>query len=300
MNFRIPDTSSAQRAASRVNQQRARLGVLQEQLATGKRINRPSDDPNGAEAVIRLRTTQREIEHYQRTALAASQKLTAADDSLSGYENLLARTRTLISQGLSDTSSQTAKNALAEELVSLRARILNSANSKYGDEYVFGGTLQTLPPFDPVTAAPNGATATPQYIQVEPGANAIAVGVTANTIFSDATSNIFTDIDSAVLALRGTGNQTTDRATLESMYARVSVYNDLVNAAHAKVGANMNATDGAKDNLTSNFLSIDARASEIEGADFAETALAYAQATNALDATLKIASQDRKSLFDYL
>lgn len=300
MNFRIPDTSNAQRAASRVNQQRARLNVLQEQLATGKRINRPSDDPNGAEAVIRLRTSQREIEHYQRTALAASQKLTAADDSLSGYENLLQRSRTLISEGLSDTSTQTAKNALAEELESLRGRILNAANSKYGDEYVFGGTLQNLPPFDPVTAAPNGATATPQFIQVEPGANAIAVGVTANAIFSDATSDIFTDIDSAILALRGTGNQTADRATLESMYSRMTVYNELVNAAHSKIGANMNATDGALENLTNNFLSIEERATEIEGADFAETAMEYAQTNNVLDATLKIASQDRKSLFDYL
>lgn len=300
MNFRIPDTSSAQRSANRVNQQRSRLSVLQEQLATGKRINRPSDDPNGAEAVIRLRTTQREIEHYQRTALAANQKLTAADDSLSGYENLLERTRTLISQGLSDTSTQTAKNALAAELESLHGRILNAANSKYGEEYIFGGTLQTLPPFDPVTAVPNGATATPQFIQVEPGANAIAVGVTANTIFSDTTSDIFTDITNAIQALRGTGNQTADRATLESMYARMTNYKDLVNSAHAKVGANMNATEGAMENLTNNFLSIDERASEIEGADFAETAMAYAQANNVLDATLKLASQDRKSLFDYL
>ena len=39
--------------SARINAQRSRLSVLQERLSTGKRINRPSDDPSGAEAVIK-------------------------------------------------------------------------------------------------------------------------------------------------------------------------------------------------------------------------------------------------------
>lgn len=300
MNFRVSDTSTASNLTSRINTQRNRLSILQERISSGKRINRPSDDPNGAEAVLKLRTSQKEIEQFKRTAQTANQKLTAADDSLTGYENILERVRTLVSQGLSDTTTQSARNALATEIETLRSRILNVANSKYGDEYLFGGTRQNAPPFDPTTAAPAGTPTTPQYVQIEPGTNAIPVGVTADTVFNDATSDIFTDLTNAVTALRGTGNPTTDRTTLETTISRLSIYTDLVNVAHANIGANMNASEIAQDNLTNNFLSLEERAGSIENADFAETALGLADTQRALDATLQVAAQSRRSLFDFL
>lgn len=300
MNYRVSDSSSAKNAAARVNAQRSRLSDLQEQIASGKRINRPSDDPNGAEAIIKLRTSQREIEQFQRAAKFANQKLTASDDGLSGYENLLERTRTLVAQGMSDTATQTAKNSIATEIDSLRSRILNVANSKYGDEYLFGGTRQTAPPFDPTTAAPAASPTSAQYVQVEPGMNAVAVGVTADTIFADATSTIFTDLTNAAAALRGTGDPTADRATLNNTMTRIAGYNDLVNVAHARVGANMNATEGALDNLQNNFLSIDDRANDLENANFAEVALGISEAQRTLEATLQVTAQSRRNLFDFL
>ncbi|NJM51898.1 MAG: flagellar hook-associated protein FlgL [Blastocatellia bacterium] len=181
MNIRVADNSTAANFTSRVNNQRNRLSILQEQIASGKRINRPSDDPNGAEAIIKLKTSQKEIEQFERAAQTAQQKLTAADDTLNSYENLLQRVRTLVTQGLSDTATQTAKNALATEIETLRGRILNTANTNYNGEYLFGGTRQNAPPFDQTTAAPAATPTTPQYIQLEPGTSAIAVGVTADS-----------------------------------------------------------------------------------------------------------------------
>ncbi len=300
MNFRVPDNSTASVFNSRINAQRSRLSVLQERLSTGKRINRPSDDPNGAEAVLKLRTSQKEIEQFSRSAQTANYKLTSADDALNGYENLLERVRTLVAQGLSDTTTQTARDALATEIDTLRTRILSVANTKPGEEYIFGGTRQTAPPFDPTTGAPAGTPTSAQYIQIEPGTNAIPVGVTAETVFSDATSDIFTDLTNAVNALRGTGNPTADRTTLETTMTRLGLYTDLVNVAHAVVGSNMNATDVAQENLTNSFLSLDERANSIEGDDFAGTALALADSQRAIEATLQVAAQGRRSLFDFL
>jgi len=299
MNFRVSDNSTSSRLASRINAQRSRLSTLQEQISSGKRINRPSDDPDGAATVIKLRTSQNEIEQFKRNAQTANQKLTAADDTLTGYENLLERARTLVAQGLSDTTTQDGKNALATELDSLRGRILNVANSKYGDEYVFGGTRQNIPPYDPTTAVPN-ASGFPQYIQIEPGTTAIPVGVTANTVFADTTSTIFTDLTNASAALRGTGNPTTDRTTLDSTMTRIEVYTGLVNVAHAKVGANMNTTENAIDNLTNNSLSIDERANAIEDTDFAQAAVDLSSTQQALEATLQVTAQNKRTLFDYL
>jgi flagellar hook-associated protein 3 FlgL len=300
MNYRITDNSSAARFTSRVNAQRSRLESLQEQLASGKRINRPSDDPNGAEAVITLRTSQKEIEQFQRSAQTTQQKLVAADDTLNGYENLLQRVRTLVTQGLSDTATQTAKNALATEIETLRGRILNVANSNYNGEYLFGGTRQNAPPFDQTTAAPAATPATAQHIQIEPGANAIAVGVTAESFLSDATSDIFTDLTDAVAALRGTGNPTTDRTTLETTMSRLAIYNDLANVAHTNIGANMNAAELAQENLTNNFQTLAERISAVEDIDFAETAINLAETQRNLEAILQATANRPRSLFDLL
>lgn len=300
MNIRVSDNSTAASFTSRVNNQRNRLSILEEQLASGKRINRPSDDPNGAEAVIKLKTSQKEIEQFERTAQTAQQKLTAADDTLNSYENLLQRVRTLVAQGLSDTATQTAKNALATEIETLRGRILNTANTSYNGEYLFGGTRQNAPPFDQTTAVPAATPTTPQYIQLEPGTSAIAVGVTADSFLADATSDIFTDLTNAVAALRGTGVPATDRTTLETTMSRLAIYTDLANVAHTYIGANMNAAELANENLVSNFQSLTERISAIEDIDFAETALNLTETQRNLEAILQIAGREKRSLLDFL
>ncbi len=300
MNFRVSDASSASGTASRINSQRMRLSMLQEQLATGKRINRASDDPSGMEIVLSLRTSQAEIEQFERNAQTANQKLVAADDALNSYQSVLDRVRVLVTQGLSDTSTQAAKNALATEIEVLRSRILNAANFSNNGEYLFGGIRQTEPPFDPTTGVPSALPTAAQYIQIEPGSGAIPVGVTADTIFSDATATIFEDIDAAVTALRGTGDPVVDRANLDAANSRLSVYAGLANTARALIGANMNAAEIARDTLAQNFLNLDERANEIEGVDFAEAAIGVADAERALEATLQLAARSRRTLFDFL
>ena len=300
MNYRITNQTSSNDLISRINSQRSRLNTLQEQITSGKRINRPSDDPGGSEVVLRLRASQTEITQFQRNAQAASQKLTSTDNSLSGYQAALDRARTLVTQGLGDTASQDAKNALATELDSLRSRMLTIANTKNDDGYVFGGTRQTAPPYDPATAAPAATPTSPQFIQVEPGANAIAVGVTADTVFGDATSTVFADLTNAVAALRGTGDPVADRATLQNANARLGVYSGLANNATAVIGANMNSTDTAIETLTTSFQSLDQRASDLEQINFAETAVKLTDSQNALDASLQVAAKGQRSLFDFL
>lgn len=273
---------------------------MQERLASGKRINRASDDPAGAEAVINIRTSLREIDQFRRSASLANQKLITADDTIGSHQTTLDRVKTIISQGLSDTTTQQAKDALAVELESLRGRILNTANTQSNGEYLFGGSRQTEPPFDPITALPSANPTNARYVQIEPGANAIPVGVTADTFFSDATSDIFTDLNDAIIALRGTGDPVADKATLQNTFSRFGVYGDLTSIARSKIGASSNTTEFALERLSSDSLSLESRASDIEDADFAETVVSLTQSQQSLEATLQIVANGRRSLFDFL
>ena len=301
MTLRYSDSLTKTNLADRISSQRSRLGVLQERATSGKKILRPSDDPAGSAAVIRLRTSQAEIAQFEKSATFANQRLTAADTTLNGYESVLERVRVLTTQGLSDTASQTAKNNLATELETLKGKILNIANTRYGDDYLFGGTRLTGAPFDQTTAVANATPTTPQTIQVEPGESPLQVSVVAEDIFSDATSDIFTDITTAVTALRGTGDAAVDRTSLESAMTRLSIYNNQAIEARTKVGVNMDLSQIAQDRLTNSTLSLQEQRGDIEDADFAQTVLEMTKVQTALDATLQIAaSSGRKSLFDYL
>lgn len=297
--MRITNNTTKTDFVSRINAQQNRLNVLNERIVTGKKINRPSDDPRGAQAVLNLRTSQTEIKQFTQSAAAAVQKLSAADETLNSYQNILDTVRTTVSRGLTDTSSQTARNVLATELEALRGRILDIANTKNGDEYVFGGTNQTLPPFDPATAAPSAANGA-QYVQIEPGAKAIPTGVTGQSVFADANSDIFADLTNAINALRGTGDQAADKTTLQNTMTRLSFYAEQSAVARAAIGANMSIAAAAQENLANAFLTIDERAAEIEGADFAETAVELAETQKSLEATLQVAANSRRNLFDFL
>lgn len=297
--MRISSNTSKFDALNRINAQQSRLSLLQERLATGKRINRPSDDPIGAEAVLNLRTSQTEIKQFQRAAESVSQKLLAGDDALNNYQNILDTVRTNLARGLTDNNSQTARESLAAELEAMRSRILGVANVKNGDEFVFGGTNQSAPPYDS-TAAPAVNPGAVQYVQIEPGANAIPTGVAAQTVFADSTSDIFKDLNNAISALRGTGDAAADKATLQTTMSRISFYGDQAAIARATIGANMTVAEAAQDALGNSFLSLDQHAENIESDDFAKTALEFSDAQKALDATLQVAAKGSRSLFDYL
>jgi flagellar hook-associated protein 3 FlgL len=300
MNFRVTDRFSNLTKTDRINRQQSQISVLEERLASGKRINRPSDDPTGAELVLKLRTSQKVIDQFKRTTTTANQQLSAVDDGLSRYSLILDRVKSLMTVGLSDTTTANGKAALAIELENLRDRVLTIANSSYGDEFVFGGTRQNAPPFDPTTGIPAATPTSTRYIQIEPGTNAIAVGVTADKVFSDSTGTLFADLTAAVAALRGTGNAVADKATLQNTFTRLQTFSGYVAIAVAQVGSNLNRTELARESLDSEILSLDQRANDIEGADFADTAVKLTSAQRSLEATLQVAARGSRSLFDFL
>lgn len=300
MPFRVTDSSISSTLASRVGAQRQRLTSLQEQISTGKRINRPSDDPAGAGAVLRLKTSQAEAEQFKSSADAVNDQLTYADTTLDSYQQTLDRIKTLLTQGASDTTTSQQQAVIATEIDSLRQQILSVANASHNGEYVFGGTRQNAPPYDSTTAAPSAIPSATQLVQVEPNAAPIAAGVRAETIFADANGTIFDALSSASAALRGTGNAAADKATLLATLDRLGDFADQANIARTNVGASMNAASAASDRLSNASLSYQAGAQTLEQVDFAQAATDLAAAQNALDASLQASRFGRQSLIDFL
>lgn len=301
MPLRATNASMNASIAKYTGMQRQRMSVAQEQLTSGKRINRPSDDPVGAGAVLRIRTSQAQIGQFRRSAAEVKDRAFVTDSALDSHERLIEHARTTLAQGASSLTSSTSREALADQIDSLRTQMLSIANMRSRDQYVFGGTRQDAPPFDPTSASPAITASSVQLAQIEPEASPITVGATAETVFSDASGTIFQTLTNVAAALRGTGDEAADKTTIMAGLDRLQTFADLAGKARVQAGVQINSAEGADERLNQNSLLYEASAERIEGADFVSAALELTNAQTALDATLQASSNiGRRSLIDFL
>lgn len=301
MPFRVTDATMNSRLVDRIAQQRLRISEAQEKVASGKRINRPSDDPFGAAAVIDIRNSQTAIAQFGRNASSVDNALSVADGALNSYDSALNRAQTLVAQGLSGFSRTDGRPALASELDGLRQTMLNIANTRNGDQYVFGGTRQDVPPVDPTTETLPSTPTAPQLVQIEADAPPVAAGVTVEPVFANIDGTVFQALKDAAQALRGTGDPLADETTLKTAMQQLKAFAQASSAAHTTIGKNLNAVDAATDRNDATSLTLEATAQDKESADFAQSSVDLVAANRALEAILESESQtNRHSLLDLL
>jgi flagellar hook-associated protein 3 FlgL len=130
-----------------------RVSQLQEQMTSGKLVNRPSDSPTAAISSLDLRGQIKGAEQNSRNADDGVSWLSSQDTALSSVNDALQRVRDLTLQGSSTGSNDlTSRQALAAEVSSLKEAILGLANTTYLGRPVFGGTTA-----GPVAFAPDGS-----------------------------------------------------------------------------------------------------------------------------------------------
>ena len=163
----------------------------QEQLSSGHRINRPSDDPVGLVDSLRLRTNLTELEQFKTNAEEGQAWLETSDLAMNEFGSILHRVRELTVQAGNGSLSQNARDAIAEEVDQLRKQLVTVGNTKYGDRYVFSGTKTTTPAFDNLGVFQGNADS----IQFEVGPG---VQVPVNVNGAAAFTNVFTVMDNLV------------------------------------------------------------------------------------------------------
>lgn len=126
----------------------SKLGKYQDQITTGKKVNRPSDDPVVVMKGIGYRTELNKVQQFSRNIGEAYNWLDTTDDTLDKIGSALQRARELMVQASSDTATPEDRLQINSELQQLREHIQSLANTKIGNKYIFSGTKTTTPPFD--------------------------------------------------------------------------------------------------------------------------------------------------------
>jgi len=124
-----------------------KLFTLNNQISSGKRVTKPSDDPLGLAQVLIYRTELNGFEQFQKTINFADGWLTRMDSICTGVDDQLGRASELAVQQASATADADTRAGAAAEIKTIRQTILSQGNAKYGDKYIFGGTMTQSPPF---------------------------------------------------------------------------------------------------------------------------------------------------------
>jgi flagellar hook-associated protein 3 FlgL len=123
---------------------------LQQQSATLKKLNTPSDDPVGASKVLEIRTDKVNNDQYQMNAKLAETFLSNSEHTLGELADIVLRAKEIaLGQASGASSNDSSRLGIAEEVSQLYNQAVAAANRRIGDRYLFGGYKTQKPPVDP-------------------------------------------------------------------------------------------------------------------------------------------------------
>ncbi|MEE9332041.1 MAG: flagellar hook-associated protein FlgL [Methylophilaceae bacterium] len=300
--MRISTNTIYQTAISKISTLQIEQSKLQQQIASGKRIISPSDDPIAASRALEISHAQSVNTQYEDNRKIANTHLTGLDISLGSITELLTTSRTtLVANAGTLTANQ--KEALSINLKASLTTLLGYANTKDAmGNYMYAGLHNETKPF---TATPSGATyngdSNLQLLQVD-GQRKMAVNAPGNNVFQAGGNDVFSAYSDLAIILDNPASTDTDvtnavAAALSSMDAAIKT----VANARSAVGTKLNEIDALNDSGMSRNLQYAQALSDLQDLDYAQALSDLSQKKIILEAAQKSFVQTTGlSLFDYI
>lgn len=147
--MRIADKMALTQVTKNLSKNRYEMSELQNQAATQKRINKPSDDPLGAARVLEAKSDEAQQNQFIKSLNIAKGFLDYTDQSLGELSELIVRAKELaVGQSGDSSANEETRRVAATEIEQLISQSIQIGNRKLGERYIFGGYKTTAAPFD--------------------------------------------------------------------------------------------------------------------------------------------------------
>jgi flagellar hook-associated protein 3 FlgL len=290
--MRITSDMSQRHVLSDLRRVQERLANAQSQVSSGRRIEKPSDDPLGAERAMRL-NDQLESTGAYRTAVDESRSwLDATDSALSSLSEVVQHVRELTLQAANGSTSDAGRQSIKQQIDQLTEEAKTTLNSAYDGRYIFSGTKTDTPPYSAATGDAYQGDASPVVRQIGPGVS-VQVNVTGDDVLSGLLPTL--RAISAHLASNDTASLgTSDLAAIDASF-------DNLTDKRGQVGAVTNRVDAAGARLDDTTDITTAFLSKTQDADLPQALTDLSAQQTALQAALRGgAALIQQSLMDFL
>lgn len=265
-----------------------RMEKYQNQLATGKKIKVPSDDPVIAARALKLRTDVSEVEQFKRNVKDATSWMETTETALTNVGDILQRARELAVQGSNGTNTPENTQKIAEEAKQLRDQLVHIANSTYSGRYIFSGYKTDKAVIDEVTGNYNFDVTLQENINFQIGiGDDINVNVPVGDLFqynSDAAggtkSALIDTFDQFITRLNAGPDN------VKNSIGDIDVAMSNLLRVRASAGARMNRLELSGNRLEDDNLNFTKLMSDNEDVDTAETIMNLKNEENVYRASL--------------
>ena len=186
--IRISTSYTQEQGVQYMRDAQKRVVDTQAELATGKRISSPSDDPVGAARLIDLHHQIDSTARFQTNIAMATGRLATSDSILDEAGQLTQRARELVVQANNAPLADSDRVSIAQELRQIRGQLLEHANSKDGNgDYLYAGYRTQTAPFIETTGG--------QVVyQGDSGQRLLGIAPTRSVAVSDAGDEVFFNV----------------------------------------------------------------------------------------------------------
>lgn len=297
----------------------SRVSQINDQISSGKSINKPSDDPVRAARALKFHTSSDMNDLFTQGVNDAISWMTTSDGALQTISTDMNNIQTKLTQA-AQTNANVSFEALASDIDGYIKDIVQNANSQVGDRYVFAGQNDHVAPYSYDTAtskwvyngtydgqgAPANPTAGTITMKVSPGATDPVrdkVNVDGLQLFGAGTSGaaadpakILNDLEAIKQAVLSK-----DPTVITAQITTLQTNHDFVLGALTTVGTRQATYENIKSRLALDYSTITSDLANNEDLDTSKAAIDFQIANNVYNAALAMGAKVLpQSLVDYL
>lgn len=296
--MRITPGMTSDNALYNLQKGRTLLNRLQEQIASGSVINRPSDDPITTRQLLDMDSQLDKGDQYLSNITKGNLSLSMTDTALQGMADIIAQAKETVGTITSGSSDPTVRENAASQLEELKKQLVDLGNTQLGDQYLFAGFNNSTPPF---STADNTYSGTSDEVSIEIDQNSpAAITIAGDTLLKGTGSygsvDIFETLDAIIAAINSN-----NPADIQSNAAKLDSSSSQINNARSDVAGRMIRFKSAETMISRNQATLKGIVSDTMGVDYIEAATQLNKQQSAFEAALAATAKiTQLSLLDYL
>ena len=239
-----------------------KMSTVQDQITTGKKITKPSQDPVVAIKGIGYRTDLNKVEQYQRNIGEVNNWLDSSDDALDHVGQVVIRVQELVTKAANDTNTSDDRKKIQVEVTQLRQQLQDLSNTKVGDKYIFTGTNTLTPLHDGTNFADaKVSTGLMKEVKIEVY-DGVEIKVNMNGL------ELFTDMDDLLTNIETSLGDGSDGTVISGYLKGISDMQSAVLVKRADIGARQNRVEMMDNRLSTQEIIATTLMSENEDIDY--------------------------------
>lgn len=267
---------------------RDRMSEASDVASSGIRVSHPGDDPVAAGQIITQVQAKARADAIAQSVSRASDEVNSADQALASLGDTLSRARQLAMQLANGSYTAADRAGAAGEVTSLLSQAVSTLNARVGNRYVFSGTKDDVPPFDPAGNYQGDTQA--RQVEIAPGLRQ-DVSVRADVAFKGVNGGV--DVLQTLQDL-ATALAANDVAGVQATLPGFDTGTAQLGAVRSQLGAMGSGLEAAGSVARFASLAAVTATSHLEDADSIEAASKLALAQRALESSLTAAAQSFK------